>query len=103
MQESMDEAGRNMKLRVEFWEAVIKTALPEAENGDEDALEIFQLEIGSFDTDPKLLARLVRAAASIGRVPLQSEIETVIRLADSDSKTWDDDNPELVIKKLLGA
>jgi hypothetical protein len=103
MQEQLDEAATYMKLRVEFWEAVIKTALPEAENGDEDALGIFLIEIADELADDKLLTHLVREAAVIGRIPLQSEIEAAIRLADSDSKTWDDDDPELVIKKLLGA
>lgn len=100
MQENLDEAKNFMGLRVEFWEAILKTGNPDAENGDEDAIEVFILESAEELADRNLLGRLTRLASAVGKIPTRSQIAEAVKLADAASATWDDDKPELFFEKL---
>jgi len=100
IQDEMKEAEAMMSVRVDFWEAVIKTANPGASNGDADALDVFMIETADEEVAPSILMRLVKLAAKIGRVPSRMEIEEAINKADSQSRDWDETEPDLVLKSL---
>ncbi len=102
IQDEMKEAESMMSVRVDFWDAVIKTANAGSPNGDADALDVFMVETGEEEPPPALLKGLLKSASSLGRVYPRNEIEGALKKADAQSKDWDESAPDLVLRILRG-
>jgi hypothetical protein len=107
--EWIDEVDAYNKTRIGYWEWIIK--LSKLKGSEYDELFVNGISEGCSEgkdyeegfgptTESELLQSLIECAKSIKDLPSKKLISDTLDTLDSKSKTWDDDNPKLLLERL---
>lgn len=95
-----DSLSELAKQRVDYWLWVIKCGRARSEQQLEDLI-CFEASPDFNSVDPSLASRLNVLGRSFARLPTKREIKDALDRLDLKSSTWDDDQPELLLRELL--
>lgn len=95
-----DSLSELAKQRVDYWLWVIKCGRAKNEQQLEDLI-CFEASPDFNSVDPSLASRLNVLARSFAKLPTKREIKDALDRLDLKSSTWDDDQPELLLRELL--
>lgn len=93
--EDGDKSGakEQMKFRADTWHELIKLSI----NSPLQDLFIY----GEFQSHPESLCLLYEHASVFKVCPTKKQIKDMLKKLDDESATWDDDTPELLLRRLL--